>query len=82
MLCALRFLLSWACLCRLLLTAAYNNTGLTDLVEWDKYSLVIKKERVFAFAGEFHYERLPVSHSIWISSMGFSIRVYYESDRT
>ena len=56
----------------LLSVAQFNNTGLTDLVEWDKYSLVVNNERVFVLAGEIHYERLPVrvgpAHTCSISS--------------
>jgi beta-galactosidase GanA len=36
-----------------------SDDGLTTDVTWDEYSLSIKGERVFIFAGEFHYERLP-----------------------
>jgi beta-galactosidase GanA len=38
--------------------AADNN--LTKLVTWDNYSLSIQNQRTFIFAGEFHYQRLPV----------------------
>lgn len=31
-----------------------------SVVTWDPYSLLIKGERVFIQAGEFHYARLPV----------------------
>jgi hypothetical protein len=37
-----------------------ESTGLQSVVSWDKYSLKINGERVFLFAGEFHYQRLPV----------------------
>ncbi|KAE9985392.1 hypothetical protein BLS_008331 [Venturia inaequalis] len=37
-----------------------SDDGLTKLVEWDKYSLSVKGERVFIYSGEFHYQRLPV----------------------
>jgi len=59
----LRLLVSWLLLSENVLAQTYNNTGLTDVVEWDKYSLVVKKQRVFTFAGEFHYARLPVCES-------------------
>lgn len=35
--------------------AAINN-NITDVVEWDPYSLIIKGERVFIFSAEFHYQ--------------------------
>ncbi|EED15311.1 beta-galactosidase, putative [Talaromyces stipitatus ATCC 10500] len=34
-------------------------------VTWDKYSLSINGERLFVFAGEFHYLRLPVPE-LWL----------------
>ncbi|KDQ12662.1 glycoside hydrolase family 35 protein [Botryobasidium botryosum FD-172 SS1] len=37
-----------------------NSNGLTDLVQWDGYSLVIKGQRVYLWSGEFHTWRLPV----------------------
>lgn len=40
--------------------SALNDTGLTDLVQWDNQSLVVNGERIFIFSGEFHYQRLPV----------------------
>lgn len=36
------------------------NYNLTETVSWDKYSLSVNNKRVFIFAGEFHYQRLPV----------------------
>ncbi|KAH9818135.1 glycoside hydrolase family 35 protein [Teratosphaeria destructans] len=37
-----------------------TNDDLTTAVEWDKYSLLVNGKRVYVFAGEFHYARLPV----------------------
>ncbi|ORY67007.1 putative beta-galactosidase B [Pseudomassariella vexata] len=37
-----------------------HDNGLTDLVEWDHYSILINGERLFVFSGEFHYWRYPV----------------------
>jgi hypothetical protein len=34
--------------------------GLESVVSWDKYSLKVNGRREFIFAGEFHYQRLPV----------------------
>ncbi|KAK5113782.1 hypothetical protein LTR62_003166 [Meristemomyces frigidus] len=48
-----------ACLAAIVATAGATSNNLTDLVTWDPYSLMVKGERVFIFAGEFHYERLP-----------------------
>jgi hypothetical protein len=42
-----------------------TDDGFTDTVEWDEYSLVINKERVFIISGEFHYQRLPVPE-LWL----------------
>ena len=39
--------------------------GLTDLVEWDPYSLTVNGSRLFIWAGEFHYQRLPVPE-LWL----------------
>jgi Glycosyl hydrolases family 35 len=44
---------------------AATDDGLTDMVSWDKYSLMVNGERVFIFAGEFHYQRLPVPE-LWL----------------
>ena len=44
----------------LLLPVQGSDNGLTDKVSWDKYSLMIEGKRVYIFAGEFHYQRLPV----------------------
>jgi Glycosyl hydrolases family 35 len=42
-----------------------TDDGLTDKVSWDKYSLMVDGKRVFIFAGEFHYQRLPVPE-LWL----------------
>lgn len=42
-----------------------TNDGLTDIVSWDSFSLIVNRERVFIYAGEFHYQRLPVPE-LWI----------------
>jgi hypothetical protein len=41
------------------------NDGLTDAVAWDNYSLIVGGKRVFIYAGEFHYQRLPVPE-LWL----------------
>ncbi|EEA22754.1 hypothetical protein TMatcc_001611 [Talaromyces marneffei ATCC 18224] len=46
-----------------LLVAQSSNTS--SPVHWDKYSLSINGERLFVFAGEFHYIRLPVPE-LWL----------------
>ncbi|KAF2675021.1 hypothetical protein BT63DRAFT_26744 [Microthyrium microscopicum] len=45
--------------------ALSTDDGLTDKVSWDKYSLMVNGERVFIFAGEFHYQRLPIPE-LWL----------------
>jgi beta-galactosidase len=42
-----------------------TDNGKTTDVTWDKYSLSVKGERLFVFAGEFHYMRLPVPE-LWL----------------
>lgn len=37
-----------------------HNNGLNTVVQWDHYSFEIKGQRLFIFAGEFHYWRYPV----------------------
>ncbi|KAI8064245.1 putative beta-galactosidase [Gongronella butleri] len=46
------------------LVSAVSSTGLTDLVEWDQYSLFVNGTRQFVYSGEFHYYRLP-SPDLW-----------------
>ncbi|KZV98894.1 putative beta-galactosidase [Exidia glandulosa HHB12029] len=43
---------------------ALSSSGLTDLVQWDEYSLFVKGQRIFLWSGEFHTFRLPVP-SLW-----------------
>ena len=31
-----------------------NSTGLTDLVQWDGYSLFVKGQRIYVYSGEIH----------------------------
>ena len=47
------------------LWASATDNGKTTDVTWDKYSLSVKGERLFVFAGEFHYMRLPVPE-LWL----------------
>ncbi|KAL5524693.1 hypothetical protein ACEPAF_9838 [Sanghuangporus sanghuang] len=61
---------------------AFSSTGLTDVVQWDKYSLLLKGQRVFLHSGEFHTYRLPVP-ALWldilqkVKSMGMNaVSVY------
>ncbi|TDL23133.1 glycoside hydrolase family 35 protein [Rickenella mellea] len=56
--------------------------GTTSEVQWDKYSLIVKGQRIFLHSGEFHTFRLPVP-SLWpdilqkIKAAGFNaISVY------
>jgi hypothetical protein len=42
-----------------------TDDGFTDAVSWDKFSLQVNHKRVFIFAGEFHYQRLPVPE-LWL----------------
>jgi len=37
-----------------------TNDGLTDLVSWDSYSVMMNGQRMFVYSGEFHYQRMPV----------------------
>ncbi|RPB04204.1 putative beta galactosidase [Choiromyces venosus 120613-1] len=37
-----------------------SNTGYTDVIEWDHYSLIVKGQRLVVWSGEFHYWRMPV----------------------
>ncbi|KAH7885531.1 glycoside hydrolase family 35 protein [Phlebopus sp. FC_14] len=46
-------------------TANLTGNGRTTDVMWDKYSLVIKGQRVFIHSGEFHTFRLPVP-DLWL----------------
>lgn len=42
-----------------------QSSNTSSPVHWDKYSLSINGERLFVFAGEFHYIRLPVPE-LWL----------------
>ncbi|KAF2840093.1 glycoside hydrolase family 35 protein [Patellaria atrata CBS 101060] len=48
-----------------LLSTLATDDGLTNLVSWDKYSLMINGERIFIMSGEFAYQRLPVPE-LWL----------------
>ncbi|KAG9119999.1 hypothetical protein FRC07_004686, partial [Ceratobasidium sp. 392] len=37
-----------------------QSSGYTDVVQWDKYSLFVRGQRIFVWSGEFHSWRLPV----------------------
>ncbi|KAG1812912.1 glycoside hydrolase family 35 protein [Suillus subaureus] len=43
----------------------FTGNGRTNDVMWDKYSLIIKGQRVFIHSGEFHTFRLPVP-GLWL----------------
>ncbi|KAI1483335.1 glycoside hydrolase family 35 protein [Daldinia eschscholtzii] len=55
---------------------------LEGLVTWDKYSMIIRGERMFIFSGEFHPWRLP-SPGLWldifqkIKALGFNAVSFY-----
>ncbi|KDN69951.1 putative glycosyl hydrolase family 35 [Colletotrichum sublineola] len=36
-----------------------TNNGLTDMVSWDKYSVMVKDTRTYILSAEFHYQRTP-----------------------
>lgn len=55
--------LSWLSLLFAQIQATTDN--LTDLVAWDPYSLTVNGSRVFIFAAEFHYQRLPIPE-LWL----------------
>ncbi|KAL0931988.1 glycosyl hydrolase family 35 [Colletotrichum truncatum] len=40
--------------------AVATDNGLTDVVSWDQYSLLVNHTRVYIYSAEFHYARLPV----------------------
>ncbi|KIP02769.1 glycoside hydrolase family 35 protein [Phlebiopsis gigantea 11061_1 CR5-6] len=42
-----------------------KSTGLSDVVQWDNYTLFIDGQRVFLHSGEFHTFRLPVP-DLWL----------------
>ncbi|KAF8598092.1 glycoside hydrolase family 35 protein [Ceratobasidium sp. AG-I] len=41
-----------------------HDTGLSKVVQWDHYSLIINGQRLFIWSGEFHYWRIPV-REVW-----------------
>ncbi|KAL5524689.1 hypothetical protein ACEPAF_9834 [Sanghuangporus sanghuang] len=43
----------------------FSSNGLTDEVQWDQYSLIVKGQRLYLYSGEFHTFRLPVP-SLWL----------------
>ncbi|KAK5700740.1 hypothetical protein LTR97_005257 [Elasticomyces elasticus] len=51
-------------LCAAVSLVTGTSDNLTDAVTWDEYSLMVNGERVYIFAGEFHYPRLPVP-ALW-----------------
>ncbi|EUC54059.1 glycoside hydrolase family 35 protein, partial [Rhizoctonia solani AG-3 Rhs1AP] len=59
-----------------------HDTGLSKVVQWDHYSLIVNGERLFVWSGEFHYWRIPVPE-LWadvlekIKAAGFNaVSVY------
>ncbi|KAJ7863079.1 glycoside hydrolase family 35 protein [Mycena olivaceomarginata] len=59
-----------------------HNTGFTDAIQWDHYSIIIGGVRTFLWSGEIHYWRIPVPE-VWrdllekIKAAGFNgISVY------
>ncbi|CAE6418426.1 unnamed protein product [Rhizoctonia solani] len=59
-----------------------HDTGLTKVVQWDHYSLIVNGERLYVWSGEFHYWRIPVPE-VWrdilekVKAAGFnSVSVY------
>ncbi|KAI7968004.1 hypothetical protein EIK77_007759 [Talaromyces pinophilus] len=42
-----------------------HNDSLNDVVQWDHYSFELNGQRLFVFAGEWHYWRIPVPE-LWI----------------
>ncbi|KAI8330732.1 glycoside hydrolase superfamily [Chlamydoabsidia padenii] len=64
-------------------SVAYNRTKYQSLLDWDKYSLIIKGEPTILLSGEFHYWRVP-DRERWprilqqYRSAGFNtIRIYF-----
>ncbi|CCO32169.1 hypothetical protein BN14_06223 [Rhizoctonia solani AG-1 IB] len=41
-----------------------HDTGLSKVVQWDHYSLIVNGERLYVWSGEFHYWRIPVPE-VW-----------------
>ncbi|RDX44153.1 hypothetical protein OH76DRAFT_1487358 [Lentinus brumalis] len=42
-----------------------KSNGLTDVVQWDNYTLFLRDQRIFLHSGEFHTFRLPVP-DLWL----------------
>ncbi|KAI1789921.1 glycoside hydrolase superfamily [Ganoderma leucocontextum] len=42
-----------------------KSNGLTDVVQWDNYTLFLHDQRMFLYSGEFHTFRLPVP-DLWL----------------
>ncbi|PIL34819.1 hypothetical protein GSI_02606 [Ganoderma sinense ZZ0214-1] len=42
-----------------------KSNGLTDVVQWDNYTLFLHDQRMFVYSGEFHTFRLPVP-DLWL----------------
>jgi len=61
-----------------------HNDGLNSVVQWDHYSIIVNGRRLFVFAGEWHYWRLPVPE-MWvdilqkIKSAGFTGFTFYSN---
>ncbi|KAG9094270.1 hypothetical protein FS749_012782 [Ceratobasidium sp. UAMH 11750] len=59
-----------------------HDTGLSKVVQWDHYSLMVNGQRLFVWSGEFHYWRIPVPE-VWrdiltkVKAVGFNaVSVY------
>ncbi|KAK7048389.1 glycoside hydrolase family 35 protein [Favolaschia claudopus] len=59
-----------------------HDTGFTDAIQWDHYSILVNEQRTFIWSGELHYWRIPVPE-VWrdllqkIKAAGFNgISVY------
>ncbi|KAI9687910.1 MAG: hypothetical protein M1822_001992 [Bathelium mastoideum] len=61
----MRFLHVLASLVGIIALALATDDGSTDVVTWDPYSLMINGKRVFIYAAELHYPRLPVPE-LWM----------------
>lgn len=59
-----------------------RSTGLTDAVQWDHYSYIVRGQRVFLFGGEMHPFRIPVPE-VWedilqkMKAMGMNAMSFY-----
>ncbi|KAG9232521.1 putative beta-galactosidase C [Amylocarpus encephaloides] len=56
----------FAALAFMLWTCVATDDGLSDMVQWDPYSLTVNGSRIIIFSGEFHYQRMPVPE-LWLS---------------